>query len=282
MRKSIFFVFSVFILTMMLGTGCTEKKVDAQDSTSNDSTLIDTLGSDSIDEIIAERPMPKAADELFDDFIFNFAASKKVQRERTDFPLTVDRYGKISEVTQRQWSMEHFFMRQGYYTLIFNNARQMNLVKDTAVSNIFVEKISFANKSVHRWQFNRVQGAWRLQALKVMSLDKHEDASFLKFYEDFATDSVMQMQSLAEQVSFSVPDPDDDFSRMDGELMPEQWPMFAPWLPSGELYNIHYGEHPYKSSDTRIFIIRGISNGLETELTFKRQDGRWTLIKLNT
>lgn len=39
--------------------------------------------------------MPKAADELFDDFLFNFAASRKLQRQRVHFPLPVYRNGKV-------------------------------------------------------------------------------------------------------------------------------------------------------------------------------------------
>lgn len=270
------------MLTLMVGTGCTEKKPESTDSIIADTMLCDTLEHDSLDDIIEEQPMPKAADELFDDFIFNFAASKKVQRERTDFPLPHNMHGKVSNVSQRAWSMEHFFMRQGYYTLVFNDARQMNLVKDTSVGDAVVERITFASNEVKQWSFCRVDGLWKLQNVEIMDLDKHTDASFLKFYQQFATDSLTQMQSLNDLVHFSGPDPDDDFSRMEGELMPEQWPMFAPWMPADVIYNIHYGKDKYKPTSTRLFIIRGISNGMETELTFEKVGDKWILKKINT
>lgn len=282
MRKSIFLVLAMFLAAFIVGTGCTDKKPEAADTMQTDTILSDSLESDSLDEIIAEQPMPKAADELFDDFIFNFAASKVVQRERTEFPLSLNSYGKETSLQQNQWSMEHFFMRQGYYTLVFNNVKQMDLVKDTSIGSVFVEKISFEKNQVKRWNFNRVNGLWKLQAVKLMALSSHEDAHFLKFYQSFATDSTTQTQSLADHVIFTGPDPDDDFSRMEGELMPEQWPMFAPWLPSGTIFNIHYGDKPYKASNTRLFIVRGIANGLETELTFQTLEGKWKLIKINT
>ena len=38
----------------------------------------DTTAADTIADVLIETPMPKAADELFDDFIFNFAASRKL------------------------------------------------------------------------------------------------------------------------------------------------------------------------------------------------------------
>ena len=56
--------------------------------------------------------------------------------------------------------------------------------------------------------------------------------------------------------------------------------MFAPKLPYDMIYNIIYGQE-YTESNQKIFVIRGIANGLETELTFKRLDGMWKLVKLS-
>lgn len=281
MRKTVIIVFLASLMTLFVGTGCTDKKTASDDSLSGD-TLKDTLGTDSVESLIEEEPMPKAADELFDDFIFNYAANRRLQRERTDFPVKLNSFGKEISLEKEQWAMEHFFMRQGYYNLVFNNARQMNVVKDTTVGSVYVEKISFVKQRVKRWYFNRVNGLWRMQGVSIMALSKHEDAGFLRFYQAFACDSAKQMRSLAASVSFSGPDPEDDFSRMNGTLMPEQWPMFAPWMPHGTIYNIHYGKAPYKASNSRLFVIRGIANGLETELTFVRSGKNWLLTKLNT
>lgn len=282
MRRTVLFAFAAMMLMMMVGTGCTDKKVEAGDTIMSDSTFCDTTSTDTLETILSEEPMPKAADELFDDFIFNYAANRKLQKERTEFPLPVNSYGKVTTLQSRQWKKESFFMRQGYYTLVFNAAKQLDVVKDTTIGHVYVEKITFADKAVKRWTFNRELGLWKMKGVVTMPLSKHEDAGFLSFYEEFATDSVTQMNSMAELVSFSGPDPDDDFSRMTGELMPEQVPMFMPWMPSGVIYNIHYGAKAYKPSDTRIFVIRGIANGLETEMTFKRQGEKWVLEKINT
>lgn len=282
MRKIVFVVFFASLTMLFVGTGCTDKKTTSDSSVSVDSMLTDTLGTDSMEALIEDEPMPKAADELFDDFIFNFAANRRLQSERTDYPVNVDTYGKLSKVEKSKWGMEHFFMRQGYYTLVFNSQSQLDVVKDTAISSVYVEKISFKKNRVERWQFNRVLGLWKMQGLKIMSLSKHEDAAFLKFYNHFVTDTTYRSVSIAESVAFSGPDPEDDFSRMTGELMAEQVPMFLPWMPSGTLYNIHYGDEPYKPSNTRIFVVRGIANGMESELTFQKISGAWMLTKLNT
>ena len=47
------------------------------------------------------------------------------------------------------------------------------------------------------------------------------------------------------------------------------------------IYNIIYGQN-YRESDRKIFLIRGISNGLEIEMVFQRQNKHWKLVKLTT
>ena len=47
------------------------------------------------------------------------------------------------------------------------------------------------------------------------------------------------------------------------------------------IYNVIYGE-PRKEGDTKLFVLRGIANGLEVEMTFRRLKGNWILTKLMT
>lgn len=282
MRKSIFLAAVIFISALFFNTGCTESKTSVSDTTAVDTLSADTLETDSLSDMMEESPMPVAADELFDDFFFNFAASKKIQRERITFPLPYDCYGKKKMIERANWTRERFFMNQGYYTLIFNSYKQTALLKDTTVSDVTVERISVAQGAVTRWHFTREKGLWHLDGKRDMSLQKHPDANFLNFYDKFVADSAFQQQSLAESVSFTGPDPDDDFATMTGDIMPEQWPMFAPELPSGTLYNIVYGTDAYPLSGIRLFLIRGISNGLQIDMHFVKENGSWKLKKINT
>lgn len=261
-------------------SGCSDKK-PATDSVAVDTLEADTVARDSSDELIAETPMPKAADELFDDFVFNFAANRKLQFNRIHFPLPVYRDGKITaKLEKKQWSMEHFFMRQDYYTLIFDNAKQMELVKDTTIDHVVVEKVYLKSGSVKQYLFNRINGQWMMTSINYKPMYQNLNASFLKFYRQFATDTAFQYRHLHNPVMFTGPDPDDDFSTMTGEIAPETWPAFAPQLPGNMIYNILYGQK-YAESTQKIFVMRGIANGLELELTFRKQGGKWMLTKLN-
>jgi len=272
----------LFLAIMLVFAACTGKRQTAQDEAIADSTgRGDTVVADTLEELIADAPMPKAADELFDDFIFNFAASKKVQLARIHFPLKVLK-GDEREVVQRSaWTVDHFFMQQGYYTLIFDNEKQMELGKDTAVNHVVIEKIYLDKKFIKQYVFERENGLWMMQQVRLSDIEDSPNASFLNFYHSFATDSLYQVESLNNTVDFVGPDPDDDFAQMEGVITKDTWPAFAPELPSGMIYNVVYGQQQDRSNQ-KIFVIRGIANGFEVELTFRQSDGRWRLVKMIT
>ena len=284
MRK-VLVIFALFSLLFMLfvPTGCNDRKPRTVDSTASDTAVRDTSAADSAENLIEATPMPKAADELFDDFVFNFAANRKLQRRRIVFPLPVYRDGKVvKKIAENKWEMERFFMRQEYYTLIFDNARQMNLVKDTTISHVVIEKIFSHKNLIQQYLFNKIKGKWMLTSMNYMSLAQNKNADFLKFYNKFATDTAFQVRSMAREVQFSAPDPNDDFAQISGVMMPQQWPDFKPGLiPNGTLYNIIYGQK-YTDVGRRLFVIRGIANGLEIELSFRKVGGQWKLVKFNS
>lgn len=270
----------------LLLVACQGQKSNSESAAeeSADSTqTVDTTATTLQEEIAEEGPMPKAADELFDDFIFNFAANKKLQVSRVKFPLKVMRGDEVSYVSKGQWQMEYFFMNQDYYTLLFNSEEEMERVQQsTTIEHAVVEKIYLEAKTVKQFVFDRVNGLWMLQQVIHMPLSESKNASFLMFYEQFSkNEDGYQAKHLSESVNFVGPDPDDDFGRMEGVITPDTWEAFAPDLPSNMIYNIVYGE-PQKETGRKIFVLRGIANGLELELTFKHEGGKWKLTKMTT
>lgn len=279
--KKLFFGFLLFVVCCMAcftSTSCSDKKSVA-DSLMLDSLAIDSQATDTLERVISEEPMPKAADELFDDFLFNFMARKDIQYSRIVFPLHVEEGGKTTIIEKRQWKRERFFQNQDFYTLLFDNQKQVELQKDTAVNHAVVEKIYLDKRYVKQYIFNRKNGQWMMTSIKNSSFSGTPNASFLDFYSKFVSDSTFQIASIADELYFSGPDPDDDFANIEGILLPEQFPSFAPPMPKGMIYNIIYGEPKY-GSNTKIFLIEGIANGIQQELIFKRINGCWKLYKL--
>lgn len=278
--KRFWFVFSVVVL---LFSACQGNKTGNSEveETADSTQQADTVATSLEEEIAEDVPVPKAADELFDDFIFNFAANRTLQSSRIKFPLLIKRGDEVSYLKKGEWQMEYFFMKQDFYTLLFDSEKEMEAVKETNIEHAVVEKIYLHSKTVKQYIFDRVNGLWMLQQVIHMPLSESRNASFLEFYEQFASSTEYQSKHLMESVKFIGPDPDDDFSQMEGVITPDTWEAFAPELPSGMIYNIVYGA-PQKETGRKVFVLRGIANGMEIELTFKHDGGKWKLEKLVT
>ena len=272
------------LVCILLTFSCTGKQTvaDIEDVTDSVADSIDSVVTDTLEQLITDTPMPRAADAMFDDFVFNFLANKRLQFERIVFPLRITGAdGQITMTEKSQWKMEHFFMRQGYYTLLFGDDDQMSHMKDTAVSEAVVEKIMLRKNEVWEYYFQRIKGAWMMREVRVTPMESNSNASFLAFYRRFVSDSVFQVKSINETVEFIGPDPDDDFNMMEGVITPDTWEAFAPQLPEKVLYNIIYGKQ-VPEGNKKIFLMRGVANGLELELRFKRIGNRWLLMKMTT
>lgn len=271
------------VASVLLMLSCTGGKTQRAEELQPDSVAdsVDTTPTDTLELLIGETPTPKAMDELFDDFVFNFSANKKLQMDRIVFPLTVRKGDKTETIEKKKWEMERFFIRQGYYTLLFDNENQMQLMKDTSLTQAIVEKIMLKKNLVKDYVFNRIRGAWMLREVREMAISENTNASFLDFYQRFVSDMAFQKKSLNSRVIFVGPDPDDDFSVMEGIITPDTWEAFAPQLPSKLLYNIIYGQ-PEPVGNEKIFVMRGVANGLEMELRFKKVNNRWLLMKMTT
>lgn len=286
MNKTLSLCVALGVLTpAVVGCGGRSDGGDVTDSVSVDSAVVvaavDTTTSPR-EALIASEPMPAAAEELFDDFIFNFAANRRLQMERIDFPVTVSEGGLTLSIAREEWSMERFFMREGCYTLILDSHAQLAMAKDTSVCRVVVEQFDLRSAAVKHYRFDRVAGRWRMTSMAHGPLSDNVNAPFITFYEQFATDSTVRVASIADPLRVTAPDVDDDFRYVTSELSAAEAVAMVPDdLPSGTLYNIVYGERQYKRADKKVLILRGVANGMEVELTFRRRGGVWQLTEVS-
>jgi len=291
MKRLLFLMMAFVVLCTVsfFNVSCSDKKPEQTDSVKSDTTantlmtsdslIVDTTKSDALDDIIASTPMPKAADELFDDFIFNFMANKKLQLERIQFPLDVVENGQTVKKNKNEWTQERFW-HNDVYTLILDNMKQLKAAKDTSINHVVIEKLFLDQSIAQQYEFNRIDGQWKMTCLKKGSFDTNKNASFLKFYKDFTTDSLTQSQAMAENVAYYGPDPEDESKNINGTLSPEVWESFANELPSGVIYNVIYGEDA-KGSTQKILDMREPASSLEAQLTFTLKGNQWKLTKVS-
>lgn len=234
---------------------------------------------EDLSETAEDVPMPLAADELFDDFFFNFAGNSRLQRQRILFPLKVtDGDGNIMHLQRNEWKTDPFFMEQDFYTLIFDTPLQAEAAKDTSIVHAVVERINLDADFVSQYVFDRQQGRWFLTTIHHEPLAVNHNASFLEFYQHFSTDSLFQVNSLNPLINFTATDPDDEFNTITGTMVPSQWEAFRPSvIPSGTIYNIVYGNLLPEGSE-KLFVIHGIANEMEAQMTFRRRHSGWKLM----
>ncbi len=237
--------------------------------------LTDSAAADSM-EIVEETP-PQAADELFDDFIYAFMRSKKFQQSRIAFPLPTNRAGSDSIIEEEAWNFEPLYSQQEFYTMLFNTRKAMDMEKDTSICHVTVEWIDLDIDQVKEYNFNRSQGAWRLDSLHYHSVGNNANNDFYAFYKNFTADSLFQRKHIAEQLVFNTYD-EENFEDITGVLDVEQWFAFRPILPTAILTNIIYGERPFNSVE-RYFVISSLSGGMSCTLHFKRQGDDWLLVE---
>ena len=267
---------TVLALALFLLAGCMKSKTvqnvqAVQDAEEEDIPLPEKYESDDL---------PMAADELFNDFVYYFANNEELQRRRIVFPLEVKNGMQTDTVEEQQWTKDPFFMTNGSYIQIFDSPEQQELPNDTTVDRVVIEHIFFSSDSVRQYQFCRNDGRWRMTGINHHRLAENPNAQFLAFYHQFATDSVFQQKSLADEIEFSGSDPEDELApRIEGFIAADSWDTFAPVLPQDSIYNIVYAKQNGRTRE-KIFVICGISDEMGAELTFLQKRGRWRLTKL--
>ena len=244
--------------------------------------MVDSAGykADTLQEAeVKEEPKPMVADELFDDFIFNYASDDALQRQRTVFPLPYYDRDTPLKIEADFWKHDYLFTKENCYTLLFDKEEDMDMVGDTTLTSVQVEWIFLKTRMVKRYYFERKRGMWMLEAINLREMEKGENEDFVEFYTRFVSVSVYQSKLISHPLQFITIDPDDEFSILETTLDVDQWYAFRPVMPTDRLSNINYGQKNEDLSDTKILKVNGIGNGYSNIFYFRKRGKGWELYK---
>lgn len=160
---------------------------------------------------------------------------------------------------------------------MFDNERDMEIDKDTTINKVEIEWTYMAKHLTKQYNFERLQGRWMLTYVKKFETEQTKEENFTDFFYKFANDSVYQREHIQEPLKFITTDPDDDFSVLETTMEVDQWFVFRPLLPTKTLTNIDYGQKS-KNSRTKILSLKGIGNGFNNTLYFKKHGQDWKLV----
>ena len=270
--------------TLLLVVSCRQARMEVNAVADDTQEPADTLESDSVlffqdeDEGLS---LEYHATEVFGDFIFAFTHNTRFQAERIRFPLPVtDTEGEESVIRSgRQFRSEFRLPGNDYYTLLLGDINQMSVFQnDTALSEVSFQCVNLQKLSMVNYDFRRTDGRWYLTHRHHGPLSA-EQMDFFHFYQRFVTDTLFQEESLAPQLSITIPEDEEDEQdeeEVEGTIDRSQWPVFRPGMPRDEFVNIYFGQ-TYPDPHTVHLLQCGISNGLLDIFTFRREEGRWRL-----
>lgn len=267
----------LYLLLILLATslvGC--KKQPSDPITVNHST--DTVRNDTTIAQDSVPTPPKAADGLFDDFVYSFIKSKSFQLKRTVFPLPYEIDGRLTTISRTEWKHERLHSKEDLYFVILSGAKQIAVEKDTALKRVVIERINLDKERTKHFVFEKQNGEWRLIRLVEHGLSDDVNSDFLTFYKLFESSQSYQMQHIGATFMFKTYD-SDNFQDIEGLLERSQWPDFRPDLPGGVITNINYGQN-YADSNHRIVMICSPSGGMGCQLTFVKKGEEWMMTRL--
>ena len=226
-----------------------------------DSTAVDSLGLEELD-LFEEVVIPKAADEVFDDFLFTYVSNASFRQQRTKGTESLDMNDDDAAV------------------MIYERDNDLALQKDTTLQQVVLEKIDWDENTIHHFHFNKSQGQWFLTAEEDVDISDVPNASFLVFLKDFLTDSLYRHESIDLPLLMKYYSEEDD-GMVEAELSFEEWDEIYRDLPRLDdyMYNVDYGQSLI-SSNRKSLLLKGMSNGLFMKFHFGFSDGRWMLIEL--
>ena len=262
-------------LTFSCNRKCTPTASPAQATdTTGDST--EALSPDTAAAVEPATAIPKSADEYFNDFIYSFTTDKAYQLNRIVFPLPCVKDGKVSLLEKSQWHFSRLHMKHPVYTLFFDKRASLNLEKSKDITEVKMEYFYMDREKMRTYFFNKSDDEWKMTRIEDKPLHQYKDYEFIEFYQQFATDSLFQIDHIKPTLSIRMENPEDEFEDIDGVLDAEQWPAFCPELPSDIFTNIDYGQSR-RMGKRRIVVLEGSSNGYMSLLFFIKEDGEWML-----
>ena len=276
-------ILAACVLTSVLSCGKIEQRAAdvVHDTWFEEDVQADTLAEEEEEELdIIEEESP-ALDGVFNDFLFAYLHSSRLRRERTARPLRLEHTDRPAKILEDFDPVFEFgFLSGEYFTTLYGSSQQMHaddegeLEEDSIVS---LQRINLNDRTIRNFQFLRSQGRWRLDVVRESTFEDDDLCDYLNFYARFCSDSLFQIQSIADPLHVVIQGSEDEEGSIDGIIDADQWQTFCPEMPAGIISNIkkgqHYGGH-------RILLRKsGQSSGLQEIFTFTREKGEWRLTR---
>ncbi len=272
-------------MALCFWASCTHSPQQSQSAAEQDSMMVeavDTVPLDTLsehEERVEELSLPPQHTEAFSDFFYSFLNNRRFQAERVKFPLSVcDIEGNESVIKSGRAFRAYFtWPSLEEYCLLLNDEAQMDdLLNSLELQDVEVQLIELRSGEIRAFYFHRADKQWQLTHSREYMAEGNV-LDFLHFYDRFSVDTLFQEHSLSGTIRYTMSDPDDEYSQIEGTLDAAQWSVFHPELPVHRITNILFGQQLEQTNEI-VFMHCGIGNGLMEAFTFRNNGGKWRLI----
>lgn len=281
MFKSLFFSIAVFVLMLSCSGSGRGMSGDLSDMDSLYADSIELLSLTDTLELFEEEVLPKSADELFNDFFYNYASDGNFRKMRTTYKYDSAAGDSVLASSMSSNAAFRELTVKDFYAVVYEREEELVFQKDTSLSEVIVERMDLDAGIVEQFDFRRYDGTWVMQDVTSTTVDDTPNSDFLAFYTSFSADSVGRFDNIAEPLKFVMTAEDDEGEDEIVEMGVDEWKEISSDfpLPSHEIINVNYGQTCI-SNNNKLLLVVGISNGLSLKYRFMKQDGRWMLVEV--
>ena len=232
-------------------------------------------------QLFEEEVLPESADELFNDFFFNYTSDMNFKSQRQAYSLDCNMGDTVVKIHSSELDVYSELLVDDYYSIIYERDEDLAFQKDTSLNEVAVERIDLDGKQIEQYIFNRIEGKWMLTGVGRNEMDYNPNSDFLDFYKSFSSDSVYRKNCINEPLKFVMLSENDDVEDEIQELTSDEWLAISADLPlpAGVMINIDYGQ-TIISKNSKLLLVEGVSNGLSLTYRFMKIDGAWNLVEV--
>ena len=272
--------FSTLCVLMVL-SACTRREKHTIETCVQDTLSVDTFSVDSV-IVFEDEEEDYRHDSLyvenFDDFLYSFGHDDRFRSRRTSFPFVyIDNMGDTTTASRSEWKDDLSFLQQDFYTVLYNNALQIESSKELSSDTVVVERIDLDSLQLSSYHFARRKGTWRLFKRQDFYVQGSELSDFLVFYRQFSRDSIFQQASISQPLHFSMEDPEGGMDAIEGTIDATQWFSFCSDVPTGIISNIRYGQ-VYNQPHSMVMQKCAAGSGFMEIFSFDKSAGHWRLV----
>jgi hypothetical protein len=250
----------IILLTLFIGCSNRPKNVNKLSNVpSNESYTEDSFKPDS----------------SFDSFVMLFGFNPEFQKQRIKFPLEFINLNSKSKISADSWICDRLFVDLASITNVANG------LETNVNSNERVFSWNYTKSGINKnYYFSKIKNKWFLIKIAILkdSIDPSKE-DFYSFLSKFCKDSIFQKQRIKFPVEMVYLD--NDFKEVKENREQEKWKFTRIYQSCDSIATTYFDFlRTFKDTDIRILEIEGVENGIAGQITFKRINNEWVMIKI--